>query len=398
MKKVMFFVLALLSGAALAAQNKAVAITEVVDKEDKVPYAVEVMVRTKLTSAISRKQGYTAYDRVDLQSIMAEQNFQRTGLVDDSTIKKLGEMTGASLVLIPEVAYSDDGKIYVAVKMLDVTTAQTMMTTGQLMGSASEDVEDGCRILAAKVLGEQTVESNSSASADEPVTLFGYLHVFPIDIGEFQALPEQLLSAINKSMQYGYDSWRLPTTEELSIMRVNANLIPNFKNADYLCSDSSNRGYARLVTTEKKSAVERRREAIFNLLGVTEDSNQYVITDDYVLYLDMTRDSDFSIRRAAYGDYVHFYIVKDISMVCKYVSALDLFNNKYYKSINSNILAGFWGEDFNDRTATPERCLTITGVEFIRGVSTAQYMRLFRTQTPQEAAIQQEMQRLSQQP
>lgn len=70
------------------AQNKAVAITEVVDKEDKVPYAVEIMVRTRLTAAISMKQGYNAYDRVDLQTLVTEHNFQRTGLVDDATIKK----------------------------------------------------------------------------------------------------------------------------------------------------------------------------------------------------------------------------------------------------------------------------------------------------------------------
>ena len=108
MKRIIFL-FALLYGATLMAQNKAVAVTEVVDKEDKVSYATEIMVRTRLTAAISMKQGYTAYDRVDLQSIMSEQNFQRTGLVDDATIKRLGEMTGASLILIPEVAMSDDG-------------------------------------------------------------------------------------------------------------------------------------------------------------------------------------------------------------------------------------------------------------------------------------------------
>lgn len=253
------------------AQNKAVAITEVVDKEDKVPYAVEIMVRTRLTAAISMKQGYNAYDRVDLQTIMSEHNFQRTGLVDDATIKKLGEMTGASLVLIPEVAVSDDGKIYVAVKMLDVTTAQTMMSTGQLMGSSSNEVDEGCRLLVEKVLGNGVSTSSISNPTDEPVTLYGYLHIFPKDVGEFKTLPEQLLSAINNQGQYGYDSWRLPTIEELSIMRANSDLIPNFKNADYLCSDSSNGGYARLVTTDSSvKQKELRKKAIYNLLG-TED-------------------------------------------------------------------------------------------------------------------------------
>lgn len=291
MKRV-FFLFALLYGATLMAQNKAVAVTEVVDKEDKVSYATEIMVRTRLTAAISMKQGYTAYDRVDLQSIMSEQNFQRTGLVDDATIKRLGEMTGASLILIPEVAMSDDGKIYVAVKMLDVTTAQTLMSTGELMGSSSVEVEEGCRALTAKVLGVRSGTSSTTVAADEPVTLFGYIHVFPTDIGEFQTLPAQLLSAINKKATYGYDSWRLPTTEELSIMRANSHVIPNFRNTDYLCSDSSVKGLARLVTTEmsvaeKKEAREQdemiRKKAIFNLLDIHSDYNEYVILDTVVV-------------------------------------------------------------------------------------------------------------------
>ena len=291
MKRIVFL-FALLYGATLMAQNKAVAVTEVVDKEDKVSYATEIMVRTRLTAAISMKQGYTAYDRVDLQSIMSEQNFQRTGLVDDATIKRLGEMTGASLILIPEVAMSDDGKIYVAVKMLDVTTAQTLMSTGELMGSSSAEVEEGCRALTAKVLGVRSGVSSTTVAADEPVTLFGYIHVFPTDIGEFQTLPAQLLSAINKKATYGYDSWRLPTTEELSIMRANSHLIPNFRNSDYLCSDSSVKGLARLVTTEmsvaeKKEAKEQdemiRKKAIFNLLDIHSDYNNYMILDTMVV-------------------------------------------------------------------------------------------------------------------
>ena len=330
------FLLAFLYGAALMAQNKAVAVTEVVDKQDKVSYVTEIMVRTRLTAAISMKQGYTAYDRVDLQSIMSEQNFQRTGLVDDATIKRLGEMTGASLILIPEVAMSDDGKIYVAVKMLDVTTAQTMMVTGQLMGSSSDAVEEGCRSLAMKILGEGSRTTNTTVSTTEPVTLFGYLHVFPTDIGEFQTLPAQLLSAINRQAQYGYDTWRLPTTEELSIMRANSHLIPNFKNTDYLCSDSSVKGLARLVTTgmsvaEKKEAKEQekmiRKKAIFNLLDIHSDYEHYYIGDDVVLYAYKvnfsTYDKDFleymCTRRIPYAN-SNFTLCTDVTYAREYAN------------------------------------------------------------------------------
>lgn len=298
MKKILFL-FALLYGATLMAQNKTVAVTEVVDREDKVSYATEIMVRTRLTAAISMKQGYTAYDRVDLQSIMSEQNFQRTGHVDDATIKRLGEMTGASLILIPEVAMSDDGKIYVAVKMLDVTTAQNLMSTDELMGNSSAEVEEGCRALTAKVLGVRSGSSSTTVAADEPVTLFGYIHVFPTDIGEFQTLPAQLLSAINKKATYGYDSWRLPTTEELSIIRANSHLIPNLKNADYLCSDSSTGGLVRLVTTEPQAIIRDslRKKAIINILLLETCHNWHLSEDQKVIY----RYLDYFSYKDTYG-------------------------------------------------------------------------------------------------
>lgn len=403
MKKILTLLL-LLYGSTLMAQNKAVAITEVVDKEDKVPYAVEIMVRTRLTAAISMKQGYNAYDRVDLQTLVTEHNFQRTGLVDDATIKKLGEMTGASLVLIPEVAASDDGKIYVAVKMLDVTTAQTMMSTGQLMGSSSDEVDEGCRLLVEKVLGNGVSTSSISAPTDEPVTLYGYLHIFPKDVGEFKTLPEQLLSAINKSSQYGYDSWRLPTIEELSIMRANSDLIPNLKNADYLCSDSSNGGYARLVTTD--ASVEQRRlhkKAIYNLLE-TEDC---IICDSIAVAakrVDILSFLGYELRSDQYPSQ-KFHTTSRIDLIQKY-SKLFKIHARYGYLIDEQIeydgTITFIHLRFINSDGTESKILLAR--EWIKGTMsydyinyTGSYLVMLVAELPSEEAIQQEMQRLSKQ-
>lgn len=424
MKKI-FFLFALLYGATLMAQNKAVAVTEVVDKEDKVSYATEIMVRTRLTAAISMKQGYTAYDRVDLQSIMSEQNFQRTGLVDDATIKRLGEMTGASLILIPEVAMSDDGKIYVAVKMLDVTTAQTLMSTGELMGNSSVEVEEGCRALTAKVLGVRSSPSSTTATADEPVTLFGYIHVFPTDIGEFQTLPAQLLSAINKKATYGYDSWRLPTTEELSIMRANSHLIPNFRNADYLCSDSSVKGLARLVTTdmsvsEKKEAKEQdemiRKKAIFNLLDIYDNFEQYIIAGSYIFHTRMI-SLDFGLSNPPspiipeHPNERFKYILNDISIIKKYAnfpssdygylidykrdhSGIKEYETYFKSKCDYNFKLYYQDGLMADSLEYREEKFYFDGRVRIIG-TTLKCFVLYRADLPSEDAIQQEMIRIS---
>ena len=113
----------------VGAQVKKVAILETVDKEGNVPYGILLQVRSSLTYAISSNEGYEGYDRVDMSAITGEQNFQRTGMVNDEQIKRLGEMTGASYVLIAEAAIYDDEHIIIAAKILDVETGGVISST-----------------------------------------------------------------------------------------------------------------------------------------------------------------------------------------------------------------------------------------------------------------------------
>jgi len=108
----------LLSCAVAFGQPKVVAVTEIVDKYEHIPYSVKLQLRASLTKAISQKQGYAAVDRTDISHILEEQTFQRTGLVDDTTIKKLGSITGAKFILLAEAVKTDSSSsIYVNVKI-----------------------------------------------------------------------------------------------------------------------------------------------------------------------------------------------------------------------------------------------------------------------------------------
>lgn len=130
MKRVLFIFLSLCCLSAIAqAPVKKVAILETVDKMGNVPYGVLLQVRSSLTYAISSNAGYEGYDRVDMAAITGEQNFQRTGMVSDEQIKRLGEMTGAAYVLIAEAAIYDDQNIIIAAKILDVETGGVMSST-----------------------------------------------------------------------------------------------------------------------------------------------------------------------------------------------------------------------------------------------------------------------------
>lgn len=150
-------------------QTKKVAILETVDREDAISYGIRLMVRSNLSYAITNTPGYEGFDRVDLESIVGEQTFQRTGMVSDEQIKQLGEMTGASYILVAEVAKVDDSHIFITAKILDVETARLEMTANVQTQTDPKDIEDGCRRLSAMLLGTEMPASSGTGTEDVQV-------------------------------------------------------------------------------------------------------------------------------------------------------------------------------------------------------------------------------------
>ena len=79
--------------------------------------------------------------------------------------------------------------------------------------------------------------------AQDVVVLYGYLKVFPNDLGTFDAEPRMVIARLNEQQQYGYGTWRLPTHEELQLMR-GSNVIGD---GAYMIKENK-RGIVRLVT------------------------------------------------------------------------------------------------------------------------------------------------------
>lgn len=153
MKKVFLLSCLLLSALLTFAQEtKKVAILEVVDKQGNISYANKLILRSNLAKAIASTQGYEAYDRTDMDAILGEQNFQRTGMVSNDQIRRLGEMTGAQYVLVAEAVVVDANTMYITAKLLDVVTARTEMTDNQMMGNSAKDIQRGCQLLAEKLI------------------------------------------------------------------------------------------------------------------------------------------------------------------------------------------------------------------------------------------------------
>lgn len=153
MKKLFFLVcVMMLAMLTFAQETKKVAILEVVDRQGNVSYANKLILRSSLAKAITNTPGYEAYDRTDMDAILGEQNFQRTGMVSNDQIKRLGEMTGAKYVLVAEAAVVDAATMYITAKLLDVETARTEKTDNQMMGNSAKEIQRGSQELAANLI------------------------------------------------------------------------------------------------------------------------------------------------------------------------------------------------------------------------------------------------------
>ena len=96
---------------------------------------------------------------------MGEQNFQRTGMVSDEQIKKLGEMTGAAYILVAEGAVADESNLFVTAKILNVETGRIERTESALVEVAAKEMHSGCSNLAYNLFNNLTSGSGNTAAS-----------------------------------------------------------------------------------------------------------------------------------------------------------------------------------------------------------------------------------------
>lgn len=123
MKKLLIILLSALSLTAFAQQKK---VAVYVTGEDA---GINKVLGSKLVSAIARSEEYTAIERTEsfLAELSKEQNYQRTGAVDDNELSRLGKQFGVQYICVAAVskAFNED---YISARLIDVETAQVERT------------------------------------------------------------------------------------------------------------------------------------------------------------------------------------------------------------------------------------------------------------------------------
>lgn len=101
------------------------------------------MIRGGMETAIANAEGYEGFDRSAFDVIMREQNFQRSGAVDESQIKELGQMVGVQYILVTEAEY-EEGYLYILAKLLDVETGKYGKAYDKLCEANPSAIREAC--------------------------------------------------------------------------------------------------------------------------------------------------------------------------------------------------------------------------------------------------------------
>jgi hypothetical protein len=202
-----------------------------------------------------RPAGYTMIERTQIDRIIDEQQLQRSSLTESQMVR-IGELLNLSKIVIGDVNVVM-GQYNVDVRVINVESGTIAATEGATFAGSS--YRETMKSIAQKLAGKIAIGAGPTVSAQPssnpqprttPYVVYGYLKVFPNDLGTFDAEPRQVISRLNQSQQFGYGSWRLPTNEELALMRAN-NLIGS---GNYMTRENK-KGIVRLVTDKEQGVV-----------------------------------------------------------------------------------------------------------------------------------------------
>lgn len=105
------------------------------------------------------------------------------------------------------------------------------------------------------------------AQRDNIEYILGYLCVFPNELGYYNEEPKGIIRSVNEQALYGYNTWRLPTKEELQLLKAHKYLQQTYENGryedkPYMTQEYNKYGNVLLVTSKKENAQASAKAAL----------------------------------------------------------------------------------------------------------------------------------------
>ena len=121
----------------------------------------KAMIRGEMRKALIQMDGYEAFSRTDIDQVMNEQGFQRSGIVSDKDIHRLGEMSGADYICVTTITKSST-EFYLEAYLIDVETGKISSPAsqyGELVNGKFSNLLPVCQWLASELTGKQPVRN-----------------------------------------------------------------------------------------------------------------------------------------------------------------------------------------------------------------------------------------------
>ena len=212
---------------------------------------------TAIFATYFQPEGYTIVERTQIDKVIGEQGFQHNKNTDKQMVK-IGKILNVSKVVVGDVnLFLGNYNIDARVVNLETGTIDAIQGAAFSDTSYRKVIQELAQNLALMITDgvDLSVTRNKAMGvldakyqSDTMITLYNFLHVFPRDLGVFDAEPTNIISRINESGQYGYCTWRIPSADELSLMKSNE-IVPYSET--YITQGGATAGRCRLVTDEK---------------------------------------------------------------------------------------------------------------------------------------------------
>ena len=206
----------------------------------------------QLVAAFAKSGKYIAIERTAsfLAELGKEQNYQRTGAVDDNELSRLGKQFGVQLVCVADVS-DVFGEKYVSSRLIDVESAEVVNTsnaTSKLdnMQELLKVTEGLAKELTAKTVQEKAAEAAAKQReyAEREKKLQKQLEQGYIQVGNLYVSTSYSKGSWKTACKIasecrigGMSGWRIPTISEFTMVSrgirnyvYEASSYPNIKN------------------------------------------------------------------------------------------------------------------------------------------------------------------------
>lgn len=238
-------------------------------------------------------QGYTLVERMRIDRVIDEQQFQRGKLTEQQMVR-IGQILNISQIVVGDVNIVMN-QYNIDVRVLNVQSGTIAAKDGATWSQGSS-YRTMMQQLATRLASQIAIKPNTVVSSSqtnisgqkEVIVLYNYLKVYPKDLGEFDSYPQRIVEQINKNADYGYDTWRLPTYEEMQLIQANKGEIGGLTSANYMTSYTKYRkGTVRLVTD---GATKSAAYQAYKLCSTIDDYRNFVQQYPAGTYTEMAKE------------------------------------------------------------------------------------------------------------